>query len=314
MTFKERLRAYGDRWPWLGTALDVQNRFGEINGSFVSSGIAISVFIAVFPLLLVAIAILGFVAAGDEDLGARVVENLSLTGSAEELVTNAIDKASDSRQAASIVGLLGLAWSGSGVGVALQRGVRTPWQEQAVGLAERAKAFGWLVVAGLGFAVAIALSSALNWLPDWMPALVIVPLTILVGVAIEIGLFWWMFWGLGTRRVPAKALLPGAIMAGIGFEILKLVGTIYVPRLVASSSSLYGPIGIVFAIIAWLTIFARLLVYSSVFNAVRYERDVGTITVPVHVPKLPGDDATAATRGGLILLDDDPAPAVPGES
>ncbi|MBX3313850.1 MAG: YihY/virulence factor BrkB family protein [Actinobacteria bacterium] len=312
MTVKERLRAYGDQHPTVGQALDIQERFGEVNGSFVSSGIAISVFIAVFPLLLVAIAVVGFVASGDENLGAKVVDNLGLTGSAADLVTNAIAKAEDSKRAASIVGLLGLAWSGSGVGVALQRGVRTPWQEQANGVGERLAATAWLVVAGLGFALAIAMSSALNWLPDWLPGAVVVPITVLVGVVVEVALFWWMFWGLGTRRVPARDLLPGAIVAGIGFEILKLAGTLFVPRLVANSSALYGPIGVVFAIIAWLTLFARLIVYSSVVNAVRYERREGTVVVPVHVPKLPGDEAEAATRSGLILVADDPRPAVPG--
>lgn len=312
MTMKERLRAAGGRWPWLGQVLDVQERFAEVNGSFISSGIAVSVFIAMFPLLLVVIAVIGFVASGDENMSTRVVEDLGLTGAAADLVRNAIDRAADSKRAASIIGLLGLAWSGSGVGVALQRGVRTPWQEQAKGLGERARAVAWLAVAALGFAVALALSSVLNWLPDEVPLIAVLALTTAVGLAIEIGLFWWMFWGLGTRRVPARALLPGAILAGIGFEVLKLIGTLYVPRLVASSSSLYGPIGVVFAIIAWLTLAARLIVYASTLNVVRYEREFGTITVPVHVPKLPGDDATATTRSGLILLDSDPDPAVPG--
>ena len=40
--------------------------------------------------------------------------------------------------------------------------------------------------------------------------------------------------------------------AAVGIEVLKLVGGIYVPRAVASSSALYGSIGIVFAILAWL--------------------------------------------------------------
>lgn len=311
MTIKERVRAIGDRWRWFGEILDVQERFGEVNGSFVSSGIAISVFIAVFPLLLVAIAVLGFLASGDETLAADIAENLGLTGTAAETVTNAVDRAADSRRAASAIGLAGLLWSGSGVAVALQRGIRTPWQERAVGIAERVKALGWLVLAAVGLTAMIALSSVLNWLPDWMPAAVMFPLTIAVGLAIEIALFWWLFWGLGTRRVPVRSLLPGAVLAGVGFEVLKLAGTLVVPRMVANSSSLYGPIGVVFALIAWLTIFARLIVYASTLNAVRHEREHGTETVEVHVPKLPGEPAVAATRSGLILLEDDPEPAVP---
>ncbi|MEZ5176850.1 MAG: hypothetical protein R2746_00825 [Acidimicrobiales bacterium] len=45
---KEKLRRLGERWPWLGRALDVQDRVGEINGGFVASGINVSIFVALF--------------------------------------------------------------------------------------------------------------------------------------------------------------------------------------------------------------------------------------------------------------------------
>lgn len=308
---EEKLRALGRRWPAFGRALDVQDRVGEINGGFVASAITVSVFIAIFPLLLVAIAVIGFIAKGDDHFTNDLIHHLSLSGSAAKTVESAITRASESRKAASVVGLLGLAWSGSGVAVALQQGVRAPWQERSEGIRDRLLGLAWLVVAGIGFAVAIAMSSVLNFLPDAAPHVVLDLAAVAVGVTIEVGLFWWMFWGLGTGRVPARDLLPGAILAAVGFEVLKLVGTIYVPHLVASSSSLYGPLGIVFAILAWLTLFARLIVYASTLNAVRYEARVGTVEVVLRVPLLPGRHPVAATRGGVMLDQAGPQPAVP---
>jgi hypothetical protein len=44
---------------------------------------------------------------------------------------------------------------------------------------------------------------------------------------------------------------------------------------------------------------------------VLYEAREGTVSVPIHVPKLPGRDPIAATRGGVVVGPDDPAPAVP---
>lgn len=311
----EKLRALGRRWPWFGRVLDVQDRFGEINGGLAASAITVSVFVAIFPLLLVAIAVIGFAASGDDQVSGRIIENLGLTGNAAETMQEAIQKASDSRQAASIVGLVGLAWSGSGVAVALSQGVRAPWQERSEGIKDRLLGLAWLFAAGIGFAAVLALGGVLNFLPDQVPVVLVALAAIAVGLAAEIGLFWWMFWGLGTRRVPPRDLLPGAIAAGSGFEVLKLVGTVYVPQLVARSSSLYGPIGAVFAIIAWLTIFARLLVYSSTFNAVRFEAREGTVEVPVRVPRLPHREPVAATRGGTMLdATDDADPAIPRPS
>lgn len=269
-------------------------------------------FITIFPLLLVTIAVIGFLASGDEQLPSRIIENLGLTGRAAETMKDAITNASDSHRTASIIGLLGLAWSGSGVAVALQQGVRAPWQERSKGVKDRLMGVAWLVVGGIGFAAVIALGGLLNFLPDEVPKVLITLGAIALGLAAEIGLFWWMFVGLGTRRVPARDLLPGAVAAGIGFEILKLVGTIYVPQLVAKSSSLYGPLGIVFAILAWLALFARLIVYCSSLNAVLFEARAGTVEVPLHGPRLADRQPIGATRGGVVIgASDDLAPTVP---
>ena len=85
---------------------------------------------------------------------------------------------------------------------------------------------------------------------------------------VEGGFFLWTFWALGDRRVPLRALVPGAIVGAVGLEILKIGATVYLPRLVAGSSALYGPLGVVFAILAWLALFARLIVYASATNTV----------------------------------------------
>jgi uncharacterized BrkB/YihY/UPF0761 family membrane protein len=245
----ERLRALGARWRWFGRVLDVHERVGEVNGG------------PIFPLLLVAIAVVGFVAHNDDDLAATVIDKLGLTGAGAETMTDALAKAADSRQAASVIGLLGLAWAGSAVAVALQSGVRLPWQERSNGIKDRFLGMAWLIAAGIGFAVLGFLSGVLRYLPDWAPTIVATILSILVSLAMATALFTWMFWGLGIRSVGWRALVPGAVTAAIGFQALALVGTVYVPQLVSRSSALYGSIGVVFAILAWLALFARLIVY-----------------------------------------------------
>ncbi|HWJ60841.1 MAG TPA: YihY/virulence factor BrkB family protein [Acidimicrobiales bacterium] len=307
----EKLRRLGGRWPWLGRLLDVHERVGEINGGFAASAITVTIFLSIFPLLLVAISVVGFLNAGNEDLAGDVVDKLGLTGQGAQAMTDALQKASDSRQAASIIGLLGLAWAGSAVAVALQAGVRLPWQERSNGIKDRLLGMAWLVALALGFALLVFLSGVLRYLPDWAPAPVATVLSILFSVAIATVVFVWMFWGLGTRRVPWRDLLPGAVMAAIGFEVLVLVGAVYVPQMISKSSALYGSIGIVFGLLAWLALFARLLVYSSTLNAVLFEAREGTLQVPIHVPNLPGVQPVGATRGGVIIDPGDPAPAVP---
>jgi membrane protein len=283
------------RFPWMSTPLAVHERVNAVGGGPLSSSIALAGFLSLFPLLLVAIAVLGFVSAETTDFPAKVIENLGLEGEAARQMLEAIDTAEGSRRAASVIGILGLAWSGLGVVGALENAFNATWQVTGRGVTAKLVEVVWLVGAGLLFLGSVALAPLLNWLPG--PAIVG---TVLVGVVIDTILFVWMFQALTNANVSWRAYVPGAIAGGVGIEVLKLVGAIYVPRAVASSSALYGSIGIVFAILAWLALSARLVVYAATFNVVRYEGQHGTVTVELEVPHIAGEVPLAATRGGAV--------------
>jgi membrane protein len=265
----------------------------------VASSVTLTFFVSLFPLALAAIAVVGFLAAGDGDVADRIVDNLSLTGSAADTVRDAIDKAAESRRAASIVGFVGLLWSGLGVTNAVALAVRAPWQMKLDGIRTRLDGLVWLLGAILLGGASMALGWALNVVPDVAsPLLAIV--VILVGIAVETAFFLWTFWSLGDRRAPLRALLPGALVGAVGFEILKLGATLWLPRLIANSSSLYGPLGVVFAILAWLALFARLVVYASATNAVLHEGHEGTLALEIRAPKLDDSVPLEADRGGAV--------------
>jgi membrane protein len=302
----ERLRRLGQRWPWLGRALDVHERVGEVNGGSVASSVTLTFFVSLFPLAIATIAIVGFLASGDTSISDRIIENLSLTGNAARTMRDAIDHAAESRRAASIIGFVGLLWSGLGVTSAVALAVRAPWQLKVEGLRGRAKGVLWLIGAVLLGGAAVALGWVLNVLPDVAGPLVAV-LVVLVGLVVEGGFFMWTFWALGDRRVPLRDLVPGSIVGAIGLEVLKLGATVYLPRLVAGSSSLYGPLGVVFATLAWLALFARLIVYASATNTVLHEARVGTVSLEIRAPKLDHSVPVEADRGGAIK-EREPAP------
>ncbi len=308
-----------DRWAEsrnlhvLRTVIRVQKRYGELNGNYMASAVTLSSFLSIFPLMLFAVAVLGFFAAGSPDLAGSVVDRLGLTGDAAKAVVDTISVAENSRKTASVVGVVGLLWSGLGLVAALQYAINTSWQVTGQGWKDKLKGLAWLGGASLLFVGSFAVSAALNYkpLPDWLA-----PLNILVGLGLNLALWLWTMKALSNRDVGWKALLPGAAVGAVGFEVLKLVGSIYVPRLVASSSALYGSLGVVFAILAWLLFFGRLIVYSAVVNVVRWEEDHGTVTVDLPVPKIPGEVPTAATRAGEVAAGatrngDTPADAPP---
>jgi membrane protein len=281
------------RWAWVRTAIRVQQRFGEVHGSYLGAAVTLTAFLSLFPLLLVTIAIVGFFSKAAADLPGELIDRLSLTGEAAELVESAIGKAEDSRQEAGIIGVVGLLWSGLGLVAALQFAFDSVWQVTGRGIKDKAFGLLWLVGAAVVLVASSGLTAAINFLPG--PA---APLLVLAGLAINIGLWVWTMKVLPNRKASVKAVLPGAILGGVGLEVLKLVGGIYVPRAVSASSALYGSLGVVFAILAWLLFFGRLVVYASVLNVVRWEEEHGTVTAEIELPNLPGAVPVTATRAG----------------
>jgi membrane protein len=281
------------RWAWLRTALRVQERFAEVHGSYLASAVTLTAFLSLFPLLLVAVAILGFVAAGRADLPQSIISNLGLSGDAARLVTDSINSAQKTRGAALGLGTAGLLWSGLGLVAALQSALNAVWQVPSRGLQDKLFGLLWLAGAGVILAGSFALTAAVNFIPG-----VLAPLAFAVAFLVNLALWLWSLKVLQNRSVGWKDLLPGAVVGAVGLEVLKIVGAVYVPRAVASSSALYGSLGVVFAILAWLLFFGRLVVYATVVNVVRWEEDHGTVTAEIELPRLPGQVPVAATRSG----------------
>src|SRR5689334_11245873 len=98
----------------------VQERYTELEGRVIAAAVTLAIFIAVFPAVLAGTAVIGFIAQRHIDLSSQVIDRLGLTGNAADTLQSAIDTASRTRRAASIVGLAGLVWSSIGVVRAIQ--------------------------------------------------------------------------------------------------------------------------------------------------------------------------------------------------
>lgn len=293
-SIKEKLAAK----PVIGPLLRVQDRFGEVQGDPLANGIALQIFLSLIPLLLVAIAVVGFIAGGDATFTGDVIEVLGLPaeGDAAEALRTTIENAEESRRAASIIGVLGLLWRGLAVVAAIQRAIDNVWQTRSEGFKDKARAVLWLLGAAVIFVASFAVTTVLNFLPGFLA-----PASILIGFAMNLGLFLWTYSELGRLPVGWRALLPGALICAVGFEVLKVVGAIYVPKLVANSSALYGSLGVVIALLAWLAFFGRLLVYGAVVNVLRWESGHGTVQVPLEVPRVDTAIAVGADRSGAVV-------------
>lgn len=282
--------------PVVRIAIAVNERFRELSGSNTAAGITLSLFLSVFPLILVAVTVLGFIAAGNERFVTDAIKDLGLTGEVEKMFTNIVTAAQRNRGILTGVSLVTGAWSALGVAIALQQAANLPWQAASQGMKDRGKAAAFLCGGGLIVVVSFAVSAAINWLPKWLS-----PLNYLVGIALGVALFTWLFWYLCTFKLSVRDVLPGAITAAIGFEVLKWLATNWLPNIVARSSAIYGSLGVILGLFAWLTLFGKLLIYASTLNVVLAEDREGVARFTIDVPRTAAQMGVTHTgRGGTV--------------
>jgi membrane protein len=293
---KRRWHGLEDRYAVVQVVAAMQARFNDLHGGYVASAVTLAAFVSIFPLILVILAVVGFLSTGHHDVTRSVLDALAIPKGSEaaKTVTNAIGTAQKSRKAASVVGLAGLLWSSLGLVAALQYAYDTVWQVTGRGIKDKGVGLLWLLGAAVLFLGSFALTAAIQFLPGFLA-----PVEIVLALGVGFAMFLWASKILANRDIGWRPLVPGALLGAVGFELLKVLGGIYVPRAVASSSALYGSLGVVFAILAWLFFFARLVLYSSILNVVLWERSHGTVTIALDVPNIPGRDMKdEATRDG----------------
>ncbi|MDP9071193.1 MAG: YihY/virulence factor BrkB family protein [Actinomycetota bacterium] len=300
---KARLEAAGERFPPFGLALAVQRRFSELRGSHIAAAIAFQAFVSLLPLVVVAVAVVGIISAESSvDVAARIVGELGLTGDAARAVGDAVATAERSRRVASLVGLAAVVWAGLRLVNALQFAYNQVWQVEERGLKDKVAGLVWLVGAALGLVATSALTTLLRWLPG-----ALAPLGVAVTLALNFVLWLWTAKVLPNRDVGWRALVPGAVLGALGLEVLKVVGGFVVAMVASSSSQLYGSLGVVFAVLTWLWIFGRLVVYSAVLNVVLYEGGRGTRRTTIEIPAAPGVRPRETTRMGRVEKEDIPS-------
>ena len=278
------------RLPGASTVVAVQRRYVAVRGSALAASITLYLFLAIFALTVLAVALLGFLSAGGANLAHNLPSQLGLSGSAARLVHDAVDTARRSRRVATVVGLVGLAWTGTSLGIVIGDAYNAAWEVERRGMRDRLYAVEWLAGAGVCIGVGALATTASKLLPVALD-----PLAVVASLVTDTALFAWTSWILPNRRLPVRALLPAALLGGVALETLKLLGAFVLPRLVSHASAVYGAIGVVFALLIWLLVFGRVVVYVALVEARGWERRHGERVVDVAAPALP---AASARRQG----------------
>jgi membrane protein len=272
--YKAKLDDACARHPWLAVGVAVQRRFGAERGANLAAAISMRGFLALFPVLVLMIAVVGFIGGDPKTVADEIVSALGLSGSAADTITDAVKTAQRTKVASSIIGIVGLLWTGTGLAASLTAAWNQTWRIPGGGFRGRFLGFGWLLGGLVLFALALFMLGLIGGsgaLPE---------LGIIGGLLIDTSLFLWTAWVLPTRRIPITAMIPAAIFGGVCIEILKIVGALLIPSIVSRSSALYGTIGTVFALLVWFLILGRVVVYVTLIEHESWLRRQARVTEP----------------------------------
>ena len=278
---KARWHAAGERYFWLKHIVVAYNRFKDNHGNHFAAAITYFSFLALFPLLLLAASVLGFVLRNRPDLQNDLFGHITsaLPGGFGQTVKDSIDAAVNARAGIGVIGLVGLLLTGLGWVGNLRAGIDAVWGvDPPKKNFFQSKAANLVVLAGLGLGIMISIGITVVGtsftdkilqaasLDDVAGVHNLVKIAgIVIAVAGDLVIFGWVLVRLPRAQLPAWVVFKGALLAAVGFEILKTIGTYYISRITRSPT--VGVFGSVIGVLVWIDLVSRYLLYCAAWTA-----------------------------------------------
>lgn len=262
-----RIDRYQQHHAWLAFPVAVIRKASDDQGWTLAALIAYYGFLGVFPLLLIFAAILGFIFAGHPDIQQSVLKSVdqsfpAMSGYVEHTFTGS--------NVALGVGLVGALWAGLGVTRATERAMNSIWDIPMSDLPavwwSRLRGLLMLVILGVFFLASDALT-AIRGGSGFLGVTGDV-LALIGTVLLNLVLYGLAFVVLTNRHLTWRQVLPGAALGALGWTLLLNLGALYVEHTIAHASRLYGSIGVVIGLVAWIYLGARLTIYAAEVNVV----------------------------------------------
>ena len=270
-----------ERRAWIGHVVSAWRLLEQNNGNLYAGAITYFSFLALFPLLLLGVAVTGFVLHADPGLQTTLFRRISqeVPGQLGTTLRSSVQTAIDNRSGVGIIGLVGVLLTGLGWIGNLRAAIDAVWGRgtRKVNFFQ-ARAGNLLVLAGLGAGavVSIGLTVAGTSLTDQIlralglddlpgATFVLKLLGIALAVAGDMIIFWWLLIRLPAVEVPERIAWKGAALAAVGFELLKIVGTYTVAH--TANSAAAGPFASIIAVLVWIQLVARFLLFSCAWTA-----------------------------------------------
>ena len=277
---------YRQKWPWFDHLMRMNERYSQMGGSQYSAGITYFSVLSMFPILMLAFAVIAFILAGRPDYVEQVQQHISrmVSGEMGKSVNSIIEIAISQRSTVAGLGAFTAVWSGLGWMNNLRYGVSKMWKiDPTRGSAVMMKLKDLLGLVLLFFifvlAAAIAVlgsSGVSHQVLTFLridQSLAFVPLlkviAILLGVVANFVLCFWLIAYLPRTKVPRRSAFHAALIAAVVFEVFKQVGSMFFSNALTNpAGATFGPI---IGVMVLLYILWQILLYCSAWAATTEE-------------------------------------------
>jgi YihY family inner membrane protein len=261
----------------LGFPLAVTYKFFDDQGNVLAAAVTYYAFVAIFPLLLLASSILGFLLQGNPELQKQVLDSALRTF---PIVGDELGRPQGLQGSTSAVVVGGLAalYGAVGLGQALQNLIAVAWavprNSRPNPVMARIRSLVLLMFAGVGV-VGLSVFSAVgrnteilggrvNSTVDWLVQL--------VTVVVVAGVLTILFRVASARSAGVRTAMPGALTVAVLWQFLQYVGTIYVTKVLAGASSLNQTFAFVLGLVGLIYIASVMAILGIEVNVVLARR------------------------------------------
>ena len=309
----DRLRA---RFGWFDHVMRAYERFDDRNGGFFAAGLTYYTIFALFPLLMVSFAAVGFMLSRRPELLKAIDDRIrsSVSGALGQQLVELMNSAIDARTSVGVIGLATAAWAGLGWMSHLRAAVTEMWLEHRLDSPGFVRnKLSDLIAMFLTFLVIVAtialtalcheapMRAILRWLEipefsefDWLFRI----FSVVISLLVQWMLFTWMIARLPRQKVSLVNSMRAGLLAAIGFELFKQVASIYLRAVLRSpAGAAFGPVlGLmVFSYItAYLVLFAT--AWAATGSGDPRAKSVGPPPPAIIAPRVQMDEGLSARQ------------------
>jgi YihY family inner membrane protein len=263
------------RHPAAGLPIGVLYKFFDDQSNYLAAIITYYAFVAIFPLLLLASSILGFVLQGRPGLQQAI---LSSTLSQFPIIGDQLGRPEGLQGSVVgvVVGGLTALYGSLGLGQAIQNATNIAWSvprnSRPNPVLLRIKSLLLLMSAGLSV-LAVSVVSAIGSGTTLFGTGALLRWLITIVTVLVVGTMMTLLFRLAAaRRMSFRKAAPGAFLVAVLWQGLQYIGTFYATRVLAETSAMNGAFGLVLGLIGIIYIAAVMGMLGIQTNVVLVRR------------------------------------------